>query len=202
MSKKHHKPGADHPSADPKEDGGEEKSTKRHVYVEPGVQIDFVEDLRKQQKTNRSEDTTQHNKQLFWTKVAAGLILLYTLFSGWQVKIAKDTFTATNRPYVGVNTIAVSYGSYDSTGRAKFEQTPTRESEIAAMSARAEIKNFGPVPGVNFHVLVKVFIDGKLVPESVLEPGIGSAQLTCPNTDTDRSDQSVPVFSLRCSPRA
>ena len=26
------------------------------------------------------------------------------------------------------------------------------------------------------------------------EPGIGPAQLTCPNTDTDRSDQSVPVL--------
>ena len=27
------------------------------------------------------------------------------------------------------------------------------------------------------------------------EPGIGPAQLTCPNTDTDHSDQSVPVLS-------
>jgi hypothetical protein len=26
------------------------------------------------------------------------------------------------------------------------------------------------------------------------ESGIGPAQLTCPNTDTDQSDQSVPVF--------
>ena len=26
------------------------------------------------------------------------------------------------------------------------------------------------------------------------EPGIGPAQLTCPNTDTDHSDQSVPVL--------
>jgi hypothetical protein len=26
------------------------------------------------------------------------------------------------------------------------------------------------------------------------EPGIGPAELTCPNTDTDHSDQSVPVL--------
>ena len=26
------------------------------------------------------------------------------------------------------------------------------------------------------------------------EPGIGPAQLTCPNTDTDHSDQGVPVL--------
>jgi hypothetical protein len=34
------------------------------------------------------------------------------------------------------------------------------------------------------------------------EPGIGPAQLTCPNTDTDHSNQSVPVLLLRCSSRA
>jgi hypothetical protein len=29
------------------------------------------------------------------------------------------------------------------------------------------------------------------------DPGIGPAQLTCPNTDTDHSDQSLPVLSTQ-----
>ena len=33
------------------------------------------------------------------------------------------------------------------------------------------------------------------------EPGIGPAQLTCPNIDTDHSDQGVRYFSLRRSSR-
>lgn len=64
MSKKSNR-GQDHPRASTHEGSGEKESTKRHVYVEPGAKIDFVEDLRKQQKAQQDENTVQQKKQLF-----------------------------------------------------------------------------------------------------------------------------------------
>src|SRR2546421_63426 len=81
-----------HKSRGPKTDkptthGGnpaDKETTKRHVYVEPGVQIDVVQDLKHQHETERAEDAAAHKKQLFWTRVAAVLVLIYTVVSGWQ----------------------------------------------------------------------------------------------------------------------
>src|SRR5207245_2523613 len=79
-------------------------------------------------------------------------------------KIARDTFNATNRPYVGVNFITLSYASSDSAGHPKFEQTPTSGADVVAINIRADIKNFGPVPGRNFRADWKVFFGGKEEP--------------------------------------
>jgi hypothetical protein len=46
-----------HPTTKPKHDRGEEESPKRHVYAEPGVKIDLVEDLKQQHKTSEAENT-------------------------------------------------------------------------------------------------------------------------------------------------
>jgi hypothetical protein len=97
------------PNSETKQPSGEEKSTKRHVYVEPGVQIDFVKDLKDQHETNQTENRTQQKKQLFWTRIAAGLILLYTAFSGWQVLLTntaindgRQNFIKDHAPYIWV----------------------------------------------------------------------------------------------------
>jgi hypothetical protein len=146
------------PPTQPKESGSEEKSTDRHVYVEPGVKIDLVDDLRKQQQTYHEENTAQQRKQYFWTKVAAGLILLYTLFSGWQVKIARDTFNAANRPYVGVGGVGVNHIGKNASGEIVVSQTRTKET--VALNVTPQIKNFGLVPGTNFFGKWRVFIAG------------------------------------------
>ena len=95
------------PPAKPKQDGGEEKSTNRHVYVEPGVQIDFVQDLKKKYDAAQSDNKTHTDKQLFWTKVAAGLLLLTAFFAGWQGFLIRKSinnntkqFQLEQRPYM------------------------------------------------------------------------------------------------------
>jgi hypothetical protein len=97
------------PDSVAKQSGGEEKSTNRHVYIEPGVQIDFVKDIRKQHDADQTENRSLQRKQLFWTRVAAGLILLYTAFAGWQVSLtntaindARENFSKDHAPYMWV----------------------------------------------------------------------------------------------------
>jgi hypothetical protein len=66
----------DQPSG-PKRHEDEEKSTNRHVYVEPGAQIDFVKEVREEYRTAQNESAAQNKKQLFWTKISAFLLLVY-----------------------------------------------------------------------------------------------------------------------------
>jgi hypothetical protein len=66
------------------EDSREERSTKRHVYIEPGVKIDLVESLRKQQEIAQNESTCHQQKQLFWTKVASALLFITAGLAAWQ----------------------------------------------------------------------------------------------------------------------
>jgi hypothetical protein len=72
------------PHPKPDKNGGKKETTNRHVYVEPGVQIDFVKDLREQHKTEHDEDTAHNKRQLFWTKVGAVLVLAYAILTFWQ----------------------------------------------------------------------------------------------------------------------
>jgi len=72
------------PAPKQKHSEGKEESTNRHVYVEPGVQIDLVEDLKKTYQTSQTDSTTHNKNQLFWTKVGAGLIFAYALLTFWQ----------------------------------------------------------------------------------------------------------------------
>jgi hypothetical protein len=147
-----------HPDPKPQKDGGEEKSTNRHVYIEPGTKIDFVEDLRKKYDTAQGDDSTHKTQQIFWTKVASVLLLLTAGFTGWQVKIARDTYYASQRPFVGANGIQPIYISFDSDGTPKITNAPTEKT--TRLSFRAEIRNFGPVPGMNFKSDWKVSLGG------------------------------------------
>jgi hypothetical protein len=92
MSNKSRQHGYNHPPANPKENSAQKETTNRHVYIEPGVQIDIVQDLKNQHKTERDEDKASHKSQIFWTKVTAVLVLIYTLIMGYQLKVAKETF--------------------------------------------------------------------------------------------------------------
>src|ERR1700680_3299326 len=79
----HHKPkhGTNNPPPGKKQAEGNEKSTNHHVYLEPGVQIDLVQDLKKTYESGQSNNATHNNKQLFWAKISAGLILGYVLLT-------------------------------------------------------------------------------------------------------------------------
>src|SRR4051812_1385987 len=92
---KHH----NHPAANEHPDSKKE-STNRHVYIEPGAKIDIVDDLRKQHDTEREEDRSASKKQLFWTRLAAGLVLLYTLVTVAQAYLTRES-NDVNRKSVG-----------------------------------------------------------------------------------------------------
>jgi len=144
----------------PVEKDGERKkeSTKRHVYIEPGTQIDIAKNLKEQHKTERAEDKTTSNKQLFWTRAATVMIFLYTGFAAWQVKISHDTFNAANRPYVGVSGISIKHLKKDNTGALQGVDKPDKDTHW--LNIGVEIKNFGPVPGTNYKSDWEVFIAG------------------------------------------
>jgi hypothetical protein len=142
-----HKRGKNNPATGQQHQEGDEKSTNRHVYVEPGVQIDLVEDLKETFKSGQTESTTQNSKQLFWTKVSAALFLLYVALTLIQacltqksISEARQHFAMDQRPYV-----------WDS----DFEL-----SEIATLkplSARIWYANFGKSPALQQRNVQKLF---------------------------------------------
>jgi hypothetical protein len=98
-----------HPTADQHQNQREKETTNRHVYVEPGVQIDLVTDLKKQYEASQAESTAHGKKILFWTKASAGLLFIYVALTWWQarstqklVKLSQDTYSAAYRPFVMV----------------------------------------------------------------------------------------------------
>ncbi len=82
-----HKPqhGKNDPPSGKKHTEGEKESTNRHVYVEPGVQIDLVQDLKKTYQSGQADSTTHNNKQLFWTKISAALLFIVALIYSLQL---------------------------------------------------------------------------------------------------------------------
>ena len=88
-----------------------EQTTKRHVYVEPGVQIDLVKDFR--EKYERSQDeTTGHNKRtLRWAKIGTLFALVYALVTGLQLYDAHKNFKTDERAWVGLKTEEVHLAS-------------------------------------------------------------------------------------------
>lgn len=64
-----------------KKEESDEKSSKRHVYVEPGVKIDLVDDLKTEQRAKDKEELAHSRKQLFWTRIGFALVLASTVIA-------------------------------------------------------------------------------------------------------------------------
>jgi|SRR5579864_3278022 len=76
----------------------EKESTNRHVYVEPGVQIDLVQDL-KQKYESAQQDNTAHNKKVLrWTQVSAVLFFISAALASKTVIDERDRFIRDQRP--------------------------------------------------------------------------------------------------------
>jgi hypothetical protein len=97
------------PHPDPKQDGGDKKSTNRHVYVEPGVQIDFVQDIREKYDAAQEKTTGHSKKILFWTIVSAILLFIYAGVTAYQAFLTRQIiinttkqFQAEQRPYISI----------------------------------------------------------------------------------------------------
>jgi hypothetical protein len=81
----------------------EKEITNRHVYVEPGVQIDFVQDLRKKYDVNQEKSNANSTRQLRWTIIGAVLVLIYALITAYQAYLIRDNFRTGQRAWVGVS---------------------------------------------------------------------------------------------------
>lgn len=81
----------------PEDDGSKKETTNRHVYIEPGAKIDFVDDLKHKYETAQGDDNAHKINQLRWTKIAAGLVLLTAGFAGWQGWSTRKAANATAR---------------------------------------------------------------------------------------------------------
>jgi hypothetical protein len=109
MSHKKPKPGQNNIHPRPKQPEGEEKSTNRHVYVEPGAKIDFVLDVKTKFDSAQRGSETHNNKQLFWTKVASGFLLVNAVIAGLQVYWTTGAIQAANRSAAAADTANVNF---------------------------------------------------------------------------------------------
>jgi hypothetical protein len=136
----------DHGAPQPKQEGGEKESTNRHVYIEPGAKIDFVQDLREKYDAAQGEDKTHKDDQLFWTKVASGLLLLAAVFSGLQWRstkkaadaaksaadTARDTLVLDQRPWIGpVGNMHIRFDKTTATGGKLMINLPVKNTGLS-----------------------------------------------------------------------
>jgi hypothetical protein len=94
--KKSNHPKNDHSEAQQNE---AKESTKRHVYVEPGVQIDLVKNFRESYESAQTQNTAHNEKQLRWTKVSAALILVYAGITLWQACLTRDVANTAQKQF-------------------------------------------------------------------------------------------------------
>jgi hypothetical protein len=66
------------------------------------------------------------------------------------------------RPYIGVDEVSTMHLYKDSRGNWRDSQNPTPQTD--RMVFRATMKNFGPVPGLNYKADWRVFVDGGELP--------------------------------------
>jgi hypothetical protein len=144
MSRKKPKSMENKPNPKPKDDGCKKETTNRHVYIEPGVQIDFVQDLREQYETAQGDDNTHKAAQLLWTKIASGLILLTVAFSASQIWQTRSNFRKDQRPYVWVL-------DYILPGNIRIAENQKLYVSIA-------IVNYGKSPALHVRIARKIFV--------------------------------------------
>jgi hypothetical protein len=144
MSKDKAKHPQNNPTSDPHKKGGEKETTNRHVYVEPGAKIDFVEDLRQEYKANQSDSTTHNKQQLFGTKIGAGLVFVYVALTLWMARSAQktaETAVIDQRPYMVV--------------KLPGNIVPKLAANVA-LHADVTIVNIGRTPALDHYQVVKL----------------------------------------------
>lgn len=134
------------PTTEQKHGERKEESTIRHVYVEPGVEIDLVQDLKQKYETASTEANAHNNRQLLWAKISAGLIFVYAGLTFWQacttrdiLNTTRDQFQRDQRPYVIVEGCSIG-------------QLGVPKSQIVVgqpFGVDVHFKNVGKTPALN-----------------------------------------------------
>jgi len=140
------------------------------------IEIDRSPSLKEQHDSEHREDSAHERKKyriecltLLAVMLYAGLTFWLLLVNRSQMKIARDTFNAASRPYVGMNGWTFTYYI----GDKPFSQanlTPEIFKESTSFAFSAEIRNFGPVPGTNFVDTWKVFLDNEEIKQEAKIP--------------------------------
>jgi hypothetical protein len=100
-------------AANPNNDGTQKESKDRHVYVENGVQIDLVQDLRDDIKTAQTNNATDNRKQLFWARIAAFAAIGAAFFVGWQGYLLQQSNGINRESMVAVQRAFVTWNGFD-----------------------------------------------------------------------------------------
>jgi hypothetical protein len=139
----------------------QKENTSRHVYIEPGAQIDFVKSLREKYDADQKENVAHNKKQLFWTKVGAALILFYAGITLWQVvvtrsalKTSSQQFLLDQRPWLTPKDSPIIGGSVDA------------NSHIVV---HLEVENTGKSPAI--HSMSHLEISANICPDAYPPPG-------------------------------
>jgi hypothetical protein len=166
-------------TAAPKENRPKKENTNRHVYVEPGVQIDLVDSLKNEFKAEQHESNTRQNSQLLWTKIGAILLFVYTIITGLMycankkaadaaknaADTAHDTLIASQRPWVGI-----AKDSFRINGvNISPDVAEGHEGRVVvSSSASVVLENSGNTPAVRVSpfTLVAFFTDEDIPPEN------------------------------------
>lgn len=157
MNKKHKQEAKQQHSPTPHEttDDGGKSGMSYTVKIEPNPQ----DEKRYAEEREFRKEQIKMAKILNWISGAGAFIAACALVGLlWYASISKATYEAAERPYVGVNGFAVNYSPDKITDPKQVGPVPT--SETTRVAFRAEIKNFGPVPGTEFQPDWKAFLNG------------------------------------------
>ncbi|MGA8212017.1 MAG: hypothetical protein WB799_00385 [Candidatus Sulfotelmatobacter sp.] len=157
--------------ADP--DKGGRDQYKRHVdgdiTVRGQIETHIPPDAAQQHNTEREEDKTRAKKNYVVGILTLVAVVIYAGIAGWQgclnrslVQISQRTFDTSQRPYIGDVGIQVVYQFKDAQGEVHTTQAPVANAERLNMVATT--KNYGPVPGTDFTVSWRIFVDEQEVP--------------------------------------
>jgi hypothetical protein len=146
-------------------ESGNQNPSDGDVRVHGAIEVHPSPKLIAQHDADRKEDQTQKNKEYvvtkntFWAVVVySGLTFILVVIGGWNIKIARDTFVNSNRPYIGVQSISFFHVAFDSANKPIEQQRRTPDTRDFVFTA--QIKNFGTVPGRNTAISWKVFQNG------------------------------------------
>jgi hypothetical protein len=139
------------------------------LAVASGKQADRMKDFASAMK-DQSDRTTELVAEMKEQSDATNRLAVQTQRSA---DIARDTYNAANRPYLGVNEVLVTHAERGPDSSTVFRGTPTTKTQM--MSVRVVIKNFGTAPALNRHAGWRVFIGG-VEQQTTLIPDTPSTQ--------------------------
>jgi hypothetical protein len=152
-----------------KQDGSSQNPLNCDTRIHGAIEIHQPPSLVAQHKAERDEDKTDRNKNYvvsvatFWAVAIYGVLTFLLVVVGFcNIRIARDAFNASSRPYIGVSDTPGWHLRVDEKG-GKI-QSQIRTPETIDFSFNPQIKNFGTVPGRETSISWKVFFDGREQP--------------------------------------